>query len=573
MRGWTQARVLLSAAIIVMAAAGCGAREADGPVAKSGVMLTALQPGQAESLTLTGKVWGFLKYHHPAVTDGELDWDAALLRVLPDVLAAPQPEKVQALLVRWIDSLGPVAQCKHCVTLNPKDPQLPPRLAWTQDERLLGRELTLRLQTIYRNREYDQQHYVSIDWLVGNPKFEHEAPYAQLQFPDSGYQILAVLRFWNIVEYWFPYRDLIDENWDEVLLSTLRTAPLAQNREEFRHELMVLIARADDSHADLSYKYGPFRECVLPLDLRHVAGEFVVAGFLGDEAAAGGIRRGDVLLSIDGVPVTDIVARVRRYYGASNDEHRMLSVRHDLIDGPCGKTRVGLRRDGELQLEVTRLPPKSLDMNAMHSNVRPGAAFQKLSPGVAYLKLSTANAADLRRPAEAGAGTKLLIIDLRAYPNYLVHEIGGLLVGRATMFVQFTKADLSNPGAFFWNGSDTLQPEQPRYAGQVAVLVDENTMSLGEYTAMALRASPRAKVFGRTTAGADGTLSLSPLPGGWKAGVSSIGIFYPDKRPTQQIGIVPDVVCLPTIASLRAGRDEVLDCALQSLLETAKTMS
>jgi C-terminal processing protease CtpA/Prc len=40
-------------------------------------------------------------------------------------------------------------------------------------------------------------------------------------------------------------------------------------------------------------------------------------------------------------------------------------------------------------------------------------------------------------------------------------------------------------------------------------------------------------------------------------------VFYPDKRPTQQIGIVPDITVLPTISDVRDGRDEVLEQALR----------
>jgi hypothetical protein len=36
----------------------------------------------------------------------------------------------------------------------------------------------------------------------------------------------------------------------------------------------------------------------------------------------------------------------------------------------------------------------------------------------------------------------------------------------------------------------------------------------------------------------------------------------PDKRPTQRIGIIPDIEVLPTVAGIRDGRDEVLEAAL-----------
>jgi C-terminal processing protease CtpA/Prc len=83
---------------------------------------------------------------------------------------------------------------------------------------------------------------------------------------------------------------------------------------------------------------------------------------------------------------------------------------------------------------------------------------------------------------------------------------------------------------------------------------------------MAFRTAPQAKVVGSTTAGADGNVSQFALPGGLSSMISGIGVFYPDKRPTQRVGIVPDVVVRPTIAGIRAGRDEVLEEALRQIL-------
>ena len=82
---------------------------------------------------------------------------------------------------------------------------------------------------------------------------------------------------------------------------------------------------------------------------------------------------------------------------------------------------------------------------------------------------------------------------------------------------------------------------------------------------MALRAAPRVKVFGSMTAGADGDVSPIVLPGNFRTGISAIGVFYPDRKPTQRIGIVPDKIIEPTIAGIRAGRDEVLEAALEAL--------
>src|SRR6266404_3551597 len=83
---------------------------------------------------------------------------------------------------------------------------------------------------------------------------------------------------------------------------------------------------------------------------------------------------------------------------------------------------------------------------------------------------------------------------------------------------------------------------------------------------MALRAVPGAIVQAGATSGADGNVSPIPFPGGFRAMMSGIGVFYPDKRPTQRLGIVPDVRVSPTLAGIRDGRDEALEEAVRQIL-------
>jgi C-terminal processing protease CtpA/Prc len=198
---------------------------------------------------------------------------------------------------------------------------------------------------------------------------------------------------------------------------------------------------------------------------------------------------------------------------------------------------------------------------------RPGETFQLLSPDVAYVKLSSISSGDIGSYVDQAAGTRGLVIDIRNYPaDFVVFTLGGRLVDENTPFARFTVGDLSSPGAFTWTPPLEITPQAPGYDGIVAVLVDEVSISNAEYTAMALRAGPRAVVVGSTTAGADGNVSQIPLPGGLSTMISGIGVFYPDKTPTQRIGIVPDIVAKPTVVGIRQGRDEVLEAALRHIL-------
>jgi C-terminal processing protease CtpA/Prc len=160
------------------------------------------------------------------------------------------------------------------------------------------------------------------------------------------------------------------------------------------------------------------------------------------------------------------------------------------------------------------------------------------------------------------------VVDIRNYPSeFVVFSLGGRLVTEPTEFARFTNGDATNPGAFLWTQPVSLEPAEPHFSGKVVILVDETSMSQAEYTAMALRAGPHAVVVGSTTAGADGNVSRIPLPGGVDAMISGIGVFYPDGTPTQRIGIVPDLRVEPTIAGIKAGRDEVLEAGVSHALD------
>ena len=237
-----------------------------------------------------------------------------------------------------------------------------------------------------------------------------------------------------------------------------------------------------------------------------------------------------------------------------------------MTSGECGETEVGVRR-GEQNLKITikRILPGKSKPATTHDLA--GASFRLLSQDVAYLKLSSVKAADCPHYIQSAAGTKGLIIDIRNYPaEFVVFALGSLLVNSETNFVRFTKADLSNPGTFYWTKPLSLKPAKPHYAGKVVILVDETSVSQSEYTAMAFRSASGAIVVGSTTAGADGNVSRVMLPGAQETMISGIGVFYPDKSPTQRIGTLPNIEVKPTIAGLRDGRDEVLEEALRQIL-------
>ena len=216
---------------------------------------------------------------------------------------------------------------------------------------------------------------------------------------------------------------------------------------------------------------------------------------------------------------------------------------------------------------VDRVPRSGLDRTRSWVHDLPGQPFRMLTDSVAYLKLSSVVAADAADYLRQADGAAVLVIDIRNYPSeFVVFAVGGHLVSSSVPFARFTVGDATNPGTFRWTSNVSHTPRSPMFDGTVVILIDEVSQSQSEYTKMAFRVAPDAVVVGSTTAGADGNVSRVPLPGGVEGMISGIGVFYPDRTPTQRIGIVPDLVVRPTIAGIRAGRDEVLEAGVSHAL-------
>ncbi len=440
---------------------------------------------------------------------------------------------------------------------------------------MLGRQLSQSLISIEHIRVANQQFYVSLAPQVRNPLFDHELSYQQVKLPDACYQLVALYRFWNIIEYWSPNRALVGEDWDGVLRQFIPRIMLAKDATQYQLELMALIAEAHDGHANLWSSLQvrpPSGPCRLPVNVRFIPEasrkqQAVVTSFASPEGEASGLKPGDVLESLDGTPVDSLIASWSPYYADSNDAARLRDIASAITTGECGDMKVGVRRGSEaLQITARRLPAK--DMAAIsRTHDLPGETFRLLSPDVAYLKLSSVKIDDIDHYLEAASKTRGMIIDIRNYPAaFVVFSLGNHLVDKPTAFARFTNGDLSTPGAFHWTPPEMLTPAGPHYAGKVVVLVDEVSQSQAEYTAMAFRVSPHAVVVGSTTAGADGNVSEFTLPGGLHTMISGIGVFYPDRKPTQQIGIIPDKVVYPTIEGIRDGRDEVLEEGIRQII-------
>lgn len=119
-----------------------------------------------------------------------------------------------------------------------------------------------------------------------------------------------------------------------------------------------------------------------------------------------------------------------------------------------------------------------------------------------------------------------------------------------------------------WHESqpDTIPPHDSIHLNMpFVVLIDHNTASAAEDFLVALDDIGKGTVIGRPTFGSTGQPMFIRLPGGGRARICTKRDTYPDGREFVGYGVQPDIVVEPTIESLMAEEDVILQRAIQEL--------
>jgi hypothetical protein len=95
------------------------------------------------------------------------------------------------------------------------------------------------------------------------------------------------------------------------------------------------------------------------------------------------------------------------------------------------------------------------------------------------------------------------------------------------------------------------------------MLVDERTISQAEHTGLFFEAANGTTFIGSATMGANGDVTNVTIPGNITITFTGHDVRHADGRQLQRVGLEPQVAVSPTIAGIRAGRDEVLETALK----------
>lgn len=266
-------------------------------------------------------------------------------------------------------------------------------------------------------------------------------------------------------------------------------------------------------------------------------GDIVLEPIPGNPAEAAGVLSGDVLLAVDGTPITAemTVQAVSELIRGEKGTAVTLTVRHPNTTDP-------------VDIEITRA-----------DILIPSVSYRLLENKVGYIQLTRFSGESNNEIAAAlqdliAQGATHYVLDLRGNGGGLLDaavEIADHFLNEMPVLYQQSK----NEGErVFSTTNNTLLPNAP-----LAVLVDGGTASASEILAGALQDYNRAALVGSSKTFGKGSVQLVyDLRDGSSVHVTSARWFTPNHTQIDQQGLEPDVLVAITQEAIDAGRDEVL---------------
>jgi C-terminal processing protease CtpA/Prc len=415
--------------------------------------------------------------------------------------------------------------------------------------------------------------------LPAIPVLGPDDAYAKMSFPPTAYRLLGAFRIWTVIHYFFPYGDLTGEDWDGVLRQYIPRLEKTANALEYNLAVAEMVTHFHDSHGFVSSPVlrDYFGRAPTPVRATMIEGLPVVTRVINEQAAKeAGIAIGDVILKVDGEAAEDRMARLGRYISASTPQSLAREEARYLLRGPDNSTATITVRGRNEEIKELKLPRRLSFVPPAGVTERDGEPYRLLAGNIGYADLDRLTVSMVDEMFEKFKDTKAIIFDDRTYPQGTGYAIAprlssnGAVVAavfqrRIAMFPDAPTADIAGQFASHTFFQRIPFTDKWIYKGKTVMLVDERTQSQAEHIGLFLEAANGTKLIGSPTAGANGDVTNFCVPGDIWITFSGQSVRHADGRQLQRVGLLPDVEVRPTVAGIRAGKDEVLERAIEYL--------
>lgn len=532
---------------------------------------------EVKSLEKLCKVWGYLKYHHPAFILGEKDWDNELLYILPKIKYESDQKKVNDILYKWADSLN-YDKYDKLKSLSINTIKSTPNTSfkadtqWIQDTLYLGEDLSDLLTKLNAYLDIDR-HLGPVSFVESEIRynFSNEKYHLELDFSKDESKLLGLFRVWNVIEYYYPYLDILEDDWTEILPKYIGLMLDAKDKNDYYLTLAMMTSHLHDGHINFTRDNSFILEQVgvyaIPVGIMGVEDNVIVSKIYDDFIE---LKIGDIIKEVNDECIDDIIERNIQYISNPSKEKIVDPLALYILRSKSENIKLKIQRN-----------EKEIIVNITGYKENFPNSYQKKSHELLNGNIGLINPNGLVNGAifeimEEFKNTEGIIIDLRQYPrsSELLTYLPLYLDGEFLLWTNQIPSEIV-PGLFLINENkkrmtDANLPKKKiiyKYTQPICLLVDEHSISQSEAIALCLGEYPNVTLIGTNTYGANGNVSVLPIPGGNDFSFSSIGVSKVGNIQTQIIGIKPDIVSQPTVKGIAMGKDEILLDAIKYISE------
>jgi C-terminal processing protease CtpA/Prc len=420
-------------------------------------------------------------------------------------------------------------------------------------------------------------------------------PYQEGDYPSIGYRMLAAAKIFSAIDNFYPGKHLLEKNWEGSYRSCIPKFIAAHDSLEYLRAVAELYTNIWDSHGFIqnimfNHRLNPIiqgeGDFIPPVITDVVENKLVVTGIYNDSVCRkAGIKKWDIILSIDGHDPMKQVEEARKYQPASTKASQIFYVSKFVLFGSKGQIRKLQVQGSDGIIRNVNLPTlRELGTNddymlSIYSrHLKP--TFYFLTKDIGYADLtSPLSPEQIDSMFNLFRNTKAIVFEDRGFPHFYDNTAwyGRLYKNKnvnTTLWSFNTPEFNNNQGTQvdIQNAKDWVDQTRDTgwvYKGKIVILINESAQSAAENLPLILKSMSNSTFIGSPTAGALAMTTSFIIPGNLILFLSGCEISYPDGRRIMQRGLQPDIFVSPTIKGIQAGKDEVLERAVK-FIQTGK---
>ncbi len=380
------------------------------------------------------------------------------------------------------------------------------------------------------------------------------------KFKNNKYTNLgSVVIAWNVFQHFYPYFDVINTDWRNVLYTTLDETFQNNSYIGFYKTISKMVAKLKDGHGYVK------RNEMWHIQVRT---EFIENEIVVTASEDKLLKIGDVIKSVNGVDAIELQTKTEELVSGSPQlkKYRALNIfgssfYRDNID-------VEVERNGEsMEFEIELANScKNLFQNSINNLKYCRDTIIEIKPGVLYVNTRFLTYENFKQNIDRIANAQSVIYDFRwgqkFSPTLIIQYLIDEPVKSPWIIVPYAIYP-DRREVVFRESNWPVTPKLPRFKSKSIFINNPGVVSSIETAIGFVDNYKLGTTVGSTTAGCNGVVNYINLPNGCEIMWTGMKVLKHDRSQHHLVGFEPDYPVSRTLKGVKEGRDEVLEKAIE----------